>query len=156
MVNLSSIGANLKTGAGPMSGLHHVETALDEASLNITHLRPGFFFENLFWQLDSIRKWGRVSLPIDGTLPYPMIATRDIGQVAAERLLSRNWIGHFVHELHGPTDMTFKQVAATLENVLGRKIVYITCDPREMRDFMVESGISENAADQVVADVRGR
>jgi uncharacterized protein YbjT (DUF2867 family) len=80
VVNLSSVGANMATGAGPVSGLHDVEEMLNEAAENITHLRPGFFFENLLWQMDTIRKWGRISLPLSGSARYPMIATRDIGQ----------------------------------------------------------------------------
>ena len=66
VVNLSSIGAELGAGVGPINGLHDVEALLDEVATNITHLRPGFFFENLLWQVDSIRKWGRISLPLSG------------------------------------------------------------------------------------------
>ena len=147
VVNLSAVGAQLDSGVGPISGLHNVEVLLDNVATNITHLRPGFFFENLLWQMDSIRKWGRISLPVSGTKNYPMIATRDIGRVAATRLASRDWTGHSVLELHGPADLTFKEVAQTLRDVLGRKIVYIKCDPQEMRDSMLGAGMSENAAD---------
>lgn len=147
VVNLSSVGAQNDTGVGPINGLHDVEVLLNNAATNITHLRPGFFFENLLWQVDSIRKWGRISLPLSGTRNYPMIATRDIGRVAATRLASSDWTGHSVRELHGPADLTFKDVAQTLWDVLGRKIVYIKCDPQEMRDYMLSAGMSENAAD---------
>jgi uncharacterized protein YbjT (DUF2867 family) len=147
VVNLSSIGADLTSGAGPISGLHDIEGLLDNAATNITHLRPGFFFENLLWQLEPIRKWGRLSLPISGTTSYPMIATRDIGRVAATRLASSDWTGRFVQELHGPADLTFREVAETVGDVLGRKIVYIKCDPQEMRDNILGAGMSENAAD---------
>ena len=147
VVNLSSIGAQNDSGVGPISGLHDVEMLLNNAATNVTHLRPGFFFENLLWQTDPIRKWGRISLPISGTRNYPMIATRDIGRVAATRLASSDWNGQSVLELHGPADLTFKEVAQTLWDVLGRKIVYIKCDPQEMRDSMLNAGMSENAAD---------
>jgi uncharacterized protein YbjT (DUF2867 family) len=147
VVNLSSVGANLSSGVGPINGLHDVEVLLDNVATNITHLRPGFFFENLLWQLESIRKWGRISLPISGTKSYPMIATRDIGRVAATRLASSDWTGHFVQELHGPADLTFKEVAQIVGEVLGRKIVYIKCDPQEMRDNILSAGMTEKAAD---------
>ena len=128
VVNLSSIGAQFSSGVGPINGLHDVEELLDDAADNITHLRPGFFFENLLWQLDSIKKSGRISLPISGSRRYPMIATRDIGRVAAERLMDQEWTGHFVRELHGPADLSFDEVAGILSKVLGRKIVYVKCD----------------------------
>jgi uncharacterized protein YbjT (DUF2867 family) len=147
IVNLSSVGAQLTLGVGPISGLHDVEQILDGAAANVINLRPGFFFENLLWQMDSIRKWGRISLPISGTKSYPMIACRDIGHAAAARLVDGRWTGHSVQELHGPADLTFKDVAQTLGEVLGRKIVYIKCDRQEMRDTLLGSGMSENAAD---------
>jgi hypothetical protein len=69
VVNLSSIGAYLDSGAGPISGLHDVELLLSEACDNITHFRPGFFFENLLMQFDAIHKWKRICLcPASGAL----------------------------------------------------------------------------------------
>jgi uncharacterized protein YbjT (DUF2867 family) len=146
VVNLSSIGAHLDSGVGPISGLHDVEGLLDEAATHITHLRPGFFFENLLWQLDSIRNAGRFFLPISGTRRYPMIATRDIGRVASARLASRGWIGHFVGELHGPADLSFDEVAGILSQTLGRKVEYVQCDREQARQAMLNNAMSENAA----------
>ena len=147
VVNLSSVGAHLDSGVGPINGLHDVEGLLDEAAVHITHLRPGFFFENLLWQLDSIRNSGRISLPLSSVRRYPMIATRDIGRVAAARLASRGWIGHFVGELHGPADLNFDEVAGILSQTLGRKIEYVKCSPEEARQTMLDNAVSENAAD---------
>ncbi len=147
VVNLSSVGAHLDSGVGPISGLHDVEGLLDEAATHITHLRPGFFFENLLWQLDWIRNAGRFSLPLSGTRRYPMIATRDIGRVAAARLASRGWIGHFVGELHGPADLSFDEVAGILSQTLGRKIEFVKCDREDARQAMLDNAMSENAAD---------
>jgi uncharacterized protein YbjT (DUF2867 family) len=147
VVNLSSVGANLSSGVGPISGLHDVEELLNETSCNITHLRPGFFFENLLWQLDTIRLWGRISLPLSGSKSFPMLATRDIGRVAAEHLENLAWTGHVIQELHGPADLNFREVAETLSRVLERKIVYIKCYRQEARDLMLQNAMSENAAE---------
>ena len=147
VVNLSSIGAQFSSGMGPINGLHDVEELLDDAAENITHLRPGFFFENLLWQLDSLNKWGRISLPLSGTQRYPMIASCDIGRCAAKCLTDEQWTGHVVRELHGPADLSFDEVAGVLTKILGRKIVYVQCDRQEMRNYLLESAISENAAD---------
>jgi uncharacterized protein YbjT (DUF2867 family) len=147
VVNLSSIGAQFASGVGPINGLHDIEYELDDAVSSITHLRPGFFFENLLWQLDSIKQWGRMSLPLSGSKRYPMIATRDIGRVAAMRLLDQKWIGHCIRELHGPADLCFDEVAGVLTEALGRKITYVKCDWDEARQFMLDNAISENAAE---------
>jgi uncharacterized protein YbjT (DUF2867 family) len=150
VVNLSSIGADVELGAGPISGLHDVEHLLDEAGSDIMHLRPGFFFENLLRQTEAIRNWGRISLPLSGTTRFPMIATRDIGHAAAEKLTNPAWIGHHVCELHGPADLCFNEVAQILTDALNRKIVYIKCDPQEMRQHLLEAAMSENVADSML------
>ena len=93
VVVLSSLGANLNSGVGPISGLHDVEELLGDVAANITFLRPGFFFENLLWQLDSMKNRGQMSLPLSGSRQYPMIATRDIGRVAAGACPIRNGPG---------------------------------------------------------------
>jgi len=147
VVNLSSIGAQSAAGVGPINGLHDVEQLLDDAAENITHLRPGFFFENLLWQLDSIKKFGRISLPISGSQRHPMIAAHDIGRVAVQCLMGQKWRGHTVRELHGPANLSFDEVAGILSNVLGRKIVYVTCERQEMRQALLDNALSENAAD---------
>jgi uncharacterized protein YbjT (DUF2867 family) len=47
VVNLSSVGADLEEGCGPVTGLHRVEQALNELTdLTILHLRPGNFYSN--------------------------------------------------------------------------------------------------------------
>jgi uncharacterized protein YbjT (DUF2867 family) len=147
VVNLSSIGAQLSSGVGPISGLYDVEGILDEAADNITHLRPGFFFENLLMQLDSITKWGRISLPISGSRSFPMIAARDVGHVAALRLVDPTWTGMYIRELHGPADMSFDEVAEIISQVLGRKILFIRSDKLEARHVLLNTGMSENLAD---------
>ena len=60
IVNLSSIGANWADELGPISGLHDVKRALNDAADDVVHLRPGFFMENFLTQLDSIRRDGKL------------------------------------------------------------------------------------------------
>ncbi len=150
VVNLSSIGAELESGAGPICGLHDVEGLLDEAGGSTTHLRPGFFFENLLWQLDSIKNSGTFSLPVSGSRRYPMIATRDIGRVAAERLADGSWTGQSVNELHGPAELSFDEVAEILSEALGRTIDFVQCGRQQMRQAIIERGVSENAANAML------
>jgi uncharacterized protein YbjT (DUF2867 family) len=150
VVNLSSIGAQLSSGVGPICGLYDVEGILDEAADNITHLRPGFFFENFLMQLDSITRWGKISLPLSGSRSYPMIAARDIGRVAALRLVDPTWTGMYIRELHGPVDMSFDEAAEIISQVLGRKILFIRSDKQEARHVLLNTGMSENLADSLL------
>ncbi len=150
VVNLSSIGAHLSSGVGPIGGLYDVERLLNSAAVHITHLRPGFFFENLLWQVDSIQRKGQISLPISGDRRFPMIATRDIGRIAAARLASRGWIGHYTGELHGPADLSFDEAAEVLSKSLGRRIEYVRCSREEARQSLLENALSENATNLIL------
>ena len=53
--------------------------------------------------------------------PVPMVATADIGHVAAG-LLQEEWTGRRVVELEGPQRITPNQIAATFAEILGRPV----------------------------------
>lgn len=94
VVSLSSIGANLREGAGPVSGLHSFEQKLNRiATINVLHLRPGYFMENLLMQVQLVQMMGLMGGPLRADLPVALIATRDIGQVAAEEFLQLRFSG---------------------------------------------------------------
>ncbi len=147
VVNLSSLGADLSSGVGPINGLHDVEEVLKEAAVNITHLRPGYFFENFLWSLETIKSDGAVFLPVSGSTRYPMIACRDIARVAADRLTDSRWTGHWVQELHGPADLSFDEAAAYLSEAMKRKIVHIMITPEQARKRMLDTGMSESSSE---------
>ncbi len=150
IVNLSSVGAHLSAGVGPINGLHDIEQLLNESSKNVLHLRPGFFFENYIWQTDALREKSSVFMPISGTRCYPMIATADIGRVAVDWVMDTTWTGRWVQELHGPADMTFDQAAAALSEGLGRTITHIKIEPEQAHESMLQHGMSGNAADSML------
>lgn len=150
VVNVSSVGAHLGWGTGLVNGLHDVEQILDDAATSITHLRPGYFYENYFWQLDSMVRRGSVFLPVSGSARYPMIATPDVARVAADRLLDPSWTGFCVRELHGPADLSFNQAVALLSEALGRKVVHVKVGPEQAIEAMQAAGMSEDAAELMV------
>jgi len=53
--------------------------------------------------------------------PVPMVATADIGRVAAE-LLQEAWTGVRVAELEGPHRVTPNEIAATFADLLSRSV----------------------------------
>ena len=59
IVNLSSIGAHLAAGTGPIAGLHRQEQRLNAlGDLDVLHLRPGYFYENHLAAIEMIRTIG--------------------------------------------------------------------------------------------------
>jgi uncharacterized protein YbjT (DUF2867 family) len=147
IVNLSSIGAHLGSGVGPVSGLYDVEKMLDTVSRDITHLRPGYFFENYLMQVESIRESNSLFLPVSGSRRIPMIATRDIAQVAAQRLLNTTWTGRSVRGLQGPRDLSFDEAAELISRGTGLKIRHVKVPEGAARQHLMGVGLSSNVTD---------
>ncbi|HXR32237.1 MAG TPA: NAD(P)H-binding protein [Verrucomicrobiae bacterium] len=120
-VNLSSYGAQAPAGTGPIAGLHNSEKKLNAIdNLNVLHLRAGYFFENHLAGMQMIQMMGVFGGALGGDLKMPMIATRDIGAYAAERLLKLDFNGKRTQELLGQRDLTFKEVVAVIAKGLRK------------------------------------
>jgi uncharacterized protein YbjT (DUF2867 family) len=121
VVCLSTIGAraaqtNLLTQRTMM------EDALSTLPIPVTFLRPGWFMENAAWDLASARDEGILHSflqPLDK--PVPMVATADVGRVAAA-LLQETWQGVREVELEGPRRVAPDDVARTFAHILGRPV----------------------------------
>jgi len=120
-VNLSSYGAQAAAGTGPITGLHNFEQKLNAIEgLIVLHLRPGYFFENHLAGIQMIHMMGVFGGALKSSLKLPMIATRDIGAYAAERLLKLDFNGKRTQELHGERDLTLQEVVAVIAKELGQ------------------------------------
>ncbi len=119
-VNLSRIGAHAPSGTGPITGLHNAEKKLGAVEkLNVLHLRPAYFMENHLTGISMIHMMGMFGGAVKGDLRIPMIATRDIGAYAAERLLRLDFNGKTSSELLGERDLTMNEVTAAMARIIG-------------------------------------
>jgi uncharacterized protein YbjT (DUF2867 family) len=147
VVYLSTIGAQANH-SNLLSQHTIIEQALRELSLPITFLRPGWFMENSAWDVAPATKNGVIPSflqPLDK--PVPMVATADIGRVAAE-LLQETWTGHRIVELEGPHRVTPKEIAAIFANLLGRP-VKMEAVPRETWESLFKSQSMRNPTPRI-------
>ncbi|MFB3893906.1 MAG: NmrA family NAD(P)-binding protein [Phycisphaerae bacterium] len=149
-VNLSSIGAQQGTGGGPINGLHDVEELLNAACPNVTHLRAGFFFENFLFQKDSIKNDSCINFPTAGSRKIPMVATRDIGIVAARCLLDTNWTGHIIRGVHGPADLSIQDACGQITRGLGHTIRFRQVSEDIARRTMKTAACSDSVIDAML------
>lgn len=122
VVLLSSVAAQHDDGTGPIKGLYPVEAALRELpGTKVSFVRAASFMENLqanFGQLEQ----GVFPSFLPAGLGHPMIASADIGQVAASLLVEGPPApSPRVVELGG-APISPADVAATLSTVLGRPV----------------------------------
>ena len=129
IVCLSTIGAQASQ-PNLLNQLGEVEKALGVLPVPICFLRAAWFMENAAWDVAQARATGVVPSflqPLDK--PVPMVATADIGRLAAT-LLRESWSGRRIVELEGPQRVTPNDIAATFAKFLGRP-VRMQAVPRE-------------------------
>jgi len=146
VVSLSSFGADKPSGTGPVAGLYDLEQKLNQiGGVNVLHLRAGYFMENTLPQVGIVRALGSVAGPIRPDLKLPMIATRDIGDAAANALLRRDFRGKQTRELLGQRDIDYVEVASIIGKAIGQpSLGYIQPPEEQLRDSMVKMGMSAN------------
>ncbi|AZQ53964.1 NmrA family NAD(P)-binding protein [Burkholderia cenocepacia] len=121
VVSLSTIGAQADE-SNLLTQHTLMERALREMPMPVTFLRPGWFMENAVWDVASARDEGVVASclqPLDK--PVPMVATADVGRVAAD-LLQQTWRGVRVVELEGPQRVSPNDLALAFARALGRDV----------------------------------
>ena len=145
-VTLSSIGADKPDKTGPVLGLHYLEEELNRIdALNVLHLRAGYFMENTLPQVGVIRMLGSVAGPIQPDLKLPLIATRDIGNAAADALLRLEFRGKQTRELQGQRDIDYVEVASIIGKAIGKSSLgYIQAPDDQLRAAFVQMGMSAN------------
>ena len=150
VVNISSVGAQHDAGTGPVAGLHDVEEMLDATGAAVLHLRPAYFFENYVPQVQVIKAMGAIMLPVSGEKSVPMIATRDVGVVAADALLDEGWSESSIRGLHGPVDLTFDEAAAGISAAIGRQVRHSYIDEMQARMGLSMLGLGQSVIDAMV------
>jgi uncharacterized protein YbjT (DUF2867 family) len=127
--------------------VHYAETALPKAAATrFTFLRASYFMENILANAHPMKQDG--VLPVFGGgegHPFPMVATRDIGDNAADALLAppsaTQWI-----ELSGPREYSFVDAAAAASRVLGRTVKATPVPLDATVPTLTQLGFSENVA----------
>jgi uncharacterized protein YbjT (DUF2867 family) len=120
-VHLSSCGAQVPEGTGPIAGLHSSEQKLNAISgLNVLHLRPAYFMENNLAAIDLIHGMGMFGSALLSYLKRPMIATRDVADHAAQRLVDLDFSGKQARELLGERDLSMTEVTAVIARGIGK------------------------------------
>jgi uncharacterized protein YbjT (DUF2867 family) len=147
-VHLSSYGAHAPEGTGPIAGLHSSEQKLNAiSSLNVLHLRPGYFMENNLAAIEMIQGMGKFAHALLPDLKIPMIATRDVGAYAGQRLLALDFSGKQTRELLGERDLTMTEATAVIARGIGKQNVsYVQFTYDQVEQALTQSGFPPKKA----------
>jgi uncharacterized protein YbjT (DUF2867 family) len=152
VVSLSSFGADKPDKTGPVVGLHDLEQKLNRIDgVNVLHLRAGYFMENTLPQARLIRQFGTGMGPLRPELKLPMIATRDIGTVAAEALIRLDFKGKQSRELLGQRDLTMPEAIAVIGRAVGKPdLSYAQATAEQFVAALVQFGFSQSFANLMI------
>lgn len=150
----SSVGAEKRNGVGEIDGLAVTEVELETSAAAVIHLRCGYFFSNLLMDADSVRD-GVLATAMDLDMPLPWVAPEDIAAVAIARLLSITWRGRHVQAVHGPEDLSFRQVAEVLSGVLGRHVEARQLQDQDVHRELIGFGLPAAQVEAIVGMTAG-
>lgn len=148
IVFLSSLGAELPEGTGPIVGLHRQEERLSAIpSIDLLILRPGFFFENHLANIELIKSQGVNGGAIAPDVPIAMIATREIGEATSRALVALDFRGTTIRELLGQRDLSMREATRILGTSIGKAdLPYVQFPYSDYEKALAAAGIAPGAA----------
>ncbi|MBO9636353.1 MAG: NAD(P)H-binding protein [Chitinophagaceae bacterium] len=145
-VVLSSVGAHLANGVGPVDGLHRLEQELKKLEdVNILFLRPAYFYYNLFANLELIRHQQIIGSNFAAAQgKFPIVHTSDIADAAVDALLNLNFKGHTVKYVVSD-EVGTDQIAAAIGKALGKpELPWVVFSDDQAFQGMVQAGLPED------------
>lgn len=145
VVFLSSVGGHIPEGTGPIRAARYGEQVLGKAVPNLTVLRPCYFMENWAAGMGMVKSRGALPTFIEPSTRIPMIATKDIGRIGAERLMAGGK-GEQIVELAGPEEYSPDQAATALARILGKMVTAYPSPLSTVVPTFKSFGFSDEAA----------
>jgi uncharacterized protein YbjT (DUF2867 family) len=148
VVALISLGADSVNPAGLIAGLAAQEKRLQQLKgTDVVLLRPASFFENFEGALGLIKEHGICGDSVRPDLAIPMVATRDIANIAVDALRARDGSGVVVREIIGPRDLSYAEATRLLGQQIGLPgLKYDQFPDEDMRNALVQAGMSASFA----------
>lgn len=150
VVNLSSIGAHMPKGCGPVSGLYYVEQELNALEgVDVRHLRPAYFYYNLLGNIGMIKHMGIIGGNY-GDITLPMVHPNDIAAVAAEELLKLDFKGKSIRYIAGDECNT-NEIAKVLGNAIGKPdLQWVKFKDEDALNGILQAGLAQDIAENYV------
>ncbi len=147
VVELSSIGAHMADGCGPVSGIHFVEMELDKLEgVDVKYLRPGYFYTNLLTNIGMIKHGGILGNNLGADTIIVMTHPNDIAEVAAEELLNLDFTGKSVRYI-ASDERTNKEITAVLGKAIGKpELPFIEFTDEQNLAGAIQAGLPEELA----------
>lgn len=151
-VHLSSYGYKKLEKAGPAYGIHLQEKRLNQQNkVKVLHLRAGFFMENLLSNIPLIHHNNFGAFMIDENVSMAMVATRDVGEIAGQKLMDLGFKHQQVQYALGKENTNFKEAMKALGNAIGKEdTAYVKLPYDKGLKAMINAGFSKDMAQSFI------
>ncbi|MDQ4141003.1 MAG: NAD(P)H-binding protein [Bacteroidota bacterium] len=147
VVNLSSIGAHMPEGCGPVSGLFFAEQALNELeNVHVLHLRPGFFYYNFLANAGMVKHMGIIGGNYGPDTKLVLADTNDIANAAAEALLNLSFTGKSIQYIVSDERTTHEIATVFGQAVSKPDLPWVDFLDQDTLGAMVQNGLPEEVA----------
>lgn len=146
VILLSSIGAHLEKGTGPIAGLHAVEQIFNQVEgIDLLSLRPAFFYNNFYANIDLIKHAGIIGSNYGADQSIVLVHPNDIAAVAAAKV-EEGFEGKSI--LYIASDKRkLSEVAAALGSAIGKAgLPWVEFDDTQAYEGMVGAGLPAEMA----------
>lgn len=141
----STGGARPGERLGDLNVLWELEEGLRHQPIPAAINRAGFYMSNWDAQVDRVRETGALASLFPADLPLPMAAPSDLGEAAAQRLLSPiDEIG--IRDVEGPARYSANDVAQAFAKALDRPVRAVVTPRDQWVASFMQQGFSEAAA----------
>ncbi|MCA0273471.1 MAG: NAD(P)H-binding protein [Proteobacteria bacterium] len=147
VVALSSGGADLAEGTGPILSMHDLEQALDATGLPVTRIRSGDFMENWAALIGLAAATGILPMgmqPFDRS--YPTVSTEDVGAAVAEALAGTHPKARRTVNLLGPGDFCPNDLARAITMETGREVTLVPAGRDDLLPGFLDAGVGGDYA----------
>jgi uncharacterized protein YbjT (DUF2867 family) len=150
VVHLSSYGAHLAEGTGIIKGSYEAEQIFNGLSgINLTHVRPSYFFYNLLGFIPMIKSAGFIGTVYGAEDRVPMVAPEDIAALIAEEVVqmdSTNKVRYVTSD-----ERSCNEIASVLGQAIGRPDLRWRLLPEEqVFRMLVDNGVDVRLANSLV------
>jgi uncharacterized protein YbjT (DUF2867 family) len=150
VIHLSSFGAHLPSGTGNILGAHYVEGILNELSgVALTHVRPTFFYYNLYSYVNAIKEQGLIAANYGGEDKVVMVSPVDIAAAIAQEIEAPP-VARKVRYV-ASDERTANEIARVLGTAIGKPdLKWVVITDRQMQRGLEAGGIPAKLAASLV------
>ncbi len=158
-VSVLGRGTELSKKAGPITASLAKDQEIENSGVDYRALWCPALMENMLNNVQSIKHQGTFYSSSRPDVKTPQVATKDIAAMGARFLLDRTWAGRGGIAVLGPEDLSFREMAAIMSDVLGRTIRFQQVPAEAYKAQLIQHGANEVFAqgmvDMLVAKDKG-